>query len=84
MLAAPDQQLHYGVEVSIIELAHWQASIAESTLQHPGELLPLLDDALVLAQEQVLLEAKEDSDAAGWTVKARALAPCRTILHSTA
>jgi hypothetical protein len=76
MLVAQDPQLHYGVDVSLIELAHHQASIAENTLLHPDELLPLLDDALVLAQERVLLEQADSAEAKAWAVKVRIVLRC--------
>jgi DNA replicative helicase MCM subunit Mcm2 (Cdc46/Mcm family) len=56
VLQAHDARAHYGVEVSTIDLAHKYVGIATSILQHPKTLLHLLDEALVLAQEQLVGE----------------------------
>lgn len=53
MLQAPDPDAHYGVRVSLVELAAHNYGAAEVLLRAPRQVLPLLDAALQLGQEQL-------------------------------
>jgi DNA replicative helicase MCM subunit Mcm2 (Cdc46/Mcm family) len=61
VLQAEDAQRHYGVTVSLLELGHHDAGLVQSIVEDPAELVPLLDDALVLAQEQLLCDVDDTS-----------------------
>ncbi|KAL4853474.1 putative DNA helicase MCM9 [Chlorella vulgaris] len=58
VLKAPDADKHYGVRLTLAELStHCGPQAAESVLRAPRQMLSLLDEALVLAQEQARREA---------------------------
>ncbi|KAI7846329.1 hypothetical protein COHA_000166 [Chlorella ohadii] len=53
ILHAPDPDGHYGVPISLAELAATNHGAAELLLKAPRQVLPLLDLALVLAQDRL-------------------------------
>lgn len=54
LLTDRDQDRHYGVRISLAALAAEQHEVADALYASPRALLPLLDAALVSAQEQLL------------------------------
>lgn len=50
VLAQPDPYLHYGIPVSIIDIAHADPTVAEEIIDAPRRAIPLLEQALIGAQ----------------------------------
>lgn len=67
ILASPDPLHHYGVPVHLTSLADAHAAFVGELLQRPLEMLPLLDEALMRAQDALLEQRREP----GWTAKVR-------------
>ncbi|KAI8842641.1 MCM2/3/5 family-domain-containing protein [Chytriomyces cf. hyalinus JEL632] len=54
ILTAADASLHYALEIDMSLYIETNAFVCNHILQRPGESLPLLDKALVLAQSRVM------------------------------
>lgn len=73
MLASPDKLHHYGMPVHLASFANAHEAFVGELLQRPLDMLPLLDEALVQAQDALLERRREE----GWTAKVRADLPLR-------
>ncbi|KAJ3290970.1 DNA helicase mcm9 [Borealophlyctis nickersoniae] len=54
MMSKPDVSLHYSIDLSFVDYVESNAWLGSLITQQPMEMLPLLDEALRLAQEHVL------------------------------
>lgn len=62
---------HFGVPISVVELAARHCNLAAVLMQKPAETLRVLDEALVVGQEGLLRECPEGSAKEDMHVKAR-------------
>jgi len=74
IIGSPDALQHYGVPVSLLALANQDAELAAELLHSPAASLPLMDQALVVAQEDVMARLATCDDEA--CVKVRAHVAC--------
>jgi hypothetical protein len=56
ILAHPDAQRHFGVDLNMIDLAHHLTSVAVALYHQPKPMLVFLDEALRLAEEKIFRE----------------------------
>lgn len=61
ILQCKDLQKHYAIQVSVIDLASKLPEVASHILSNAAATLPVCDDALCLAQLEVLKTYTDDS-----------------------
>jgi hypothetical protein len=60
ILIHPDADRHFGVPLNCVELAQRHLEVVQELIAEPSATMPVLDEALRLAQEHVVREHQGD------------------------